>query len=143
MHALQTINLFIHHKTVFACFMAGSVYDHLRCPALLLQICCSASSPILCAFDTTFDRIRRTALYWLCMLLFCQFHLLLGSTDGILHGHAYRTRCTFPPPPAAARTALPACWAPLAPTFLTVPACMQILLRTLLFVRIPAFISHK
>lgn len=73
----------------------------------------------------------------------CQFHLLLGSTDGILHGHAYRTRCTFPPPPAAARTALPACWAPLAPTFLTVPACMQILLRTLLFVRIPAFISHK
>lgn len=70
LHALQTINLFIHHKTVFACFMAGSVYDHLRCPALLLQICCSASSPILCAFDTTFDRIRRTALYWLCMLLF-------------------------------------------------------------------------
>lgn len=63
----------------------------------------------------------------------CQFHLLLGSTDGILHGHAYRTRCTFPLPPAAAHTVLPACWAPLAPVFRTVPACMQILLRTLLF----------
>lgn len=30
----------------------------------------------------------------------CQFHLLLGSTDGKRHRRAYRRRRTFPPPPA-------------------------------------------